>query len=210
MSTQLSEFEKGQIVAFDKCNWSLTLIAKEISRSKPSISNFLKKYKETGDYTRTEGSGRKRKTTDSQDKEIVQYSKKQRTASAKIIKKELNLNVSKQTICNRLHEKGFWSHFQLKKPYVSEVNQKKRLEFAHEHLNWTLSKWKQVLWSDESPYVLRYQARQHVWRLPNERYKPFALTGTVKHDAKIMVWGCFSWSGVGHIHRINGIMVSIS
>ena len=33
-----------------------------------------------------------------------------------------------------------------------------------------------------------------------------ALSGTVKHDKKINVWGCFAYEGVGHIHRVVGIM----
>jgi hypothetical protein len=28
----------------------------------------------------------------------------------------------------------------------------------------------------------------------------------VKHDKKVMVWGCFSYGGVGRLYRINGIM----
>lgn len=35
---------------------------------------------------------------------------------------------------------------------------------------------------------------------------PWCLQGSVKHDKKIMVWGCFSWNGVGHLHRVKGIM----
>ena len=89
---------------------------------------------------------------------------------------------------------------------MSEQNRKKRLIWARAHKNWSLSDWKQVLWSDESPFVLRFKNTTRVWRLPNERFKSFALTGTVKHDKKINVWGCFSYSGVGHIHWVQGLM----
>jgi hypothetical protein len=30
--------------------------------------------------------------------------------------------------------------------------------------------------------------------------------GTVKHDKKIDVWGCFCATGVGHLYLIEGIM----
>jgi hypothetical protein len=32
------------------------------------------------------------------------------------------------------------------------------------------------------------------------------MVGTVKHDKKINVWGCFSATGVGHYHFLKGIM----
>ena len=50
-----------------------------------------------------------------------------------------------------------------------------------------IEQWNNVLWSDESPFLLRYVGRTRVWRLPNERYKDFRLKGTVKHDIKINV-----------------------
>ena len=72
-----------------------------------------------------------------------------------------------------------------------------RLNWAKEHVTWTLDQWRLVLWSDESPFVLRYNRKQRIWRLPNDRYNVNIFKGTVKHDKKIMVWGCFSWNGVG-------------
>ncbi len=206
MSKDLSDFEKGQIVAFKICGWSHSRIAKQLNRGKSSITGFLKRYKERDDYKRKNGSGRKRLTTDEEDKAIIRIAKKRRTVSAKKIKIDLNLNVTEQTLRNRLHEQDFWSHLQLKKPYVSDVNRQKRLEFSRKHLNWSLSQWKRVIWSDESPFEIRNQTRQRIWRSYNERYKPFALKPTVKHSAKINVWGCFSFDGVGRIYHIKGIL----
>ena len=42
--------------------------------------------------------------------------------------------------------------------------------------------------------------------MTNERYKPWCTKGTVKHDKKNMVWGCFCSRGVGQMHLIEGIM----
>jgi hypothetical protein len=35
---------------------------------------------------------------------------------------------------------------------------------------------------------------------------PEQFTGTVKHDAKLMVWGCFAAHGVGRLYRVQGIL----
>jgi hypothetical protein len=94
----------------------------------------------------------------------------------------------------------------VKKPFISSNNQQKRLKWAKEHISWSAQEWKKVMWSDESPYVLRYNQRKRVWRLPNERYSKPCMAGTVKHDKKIMVWGCFAAHGVGNFYRVKGIM----
>ena len=41
-----------------------------------------------------------------------------------------------------------------------------------------------------------------------ERYHMECLAPTVKHPAKIMVWGCFATNGTGYLYLINGIMDS--
>lgn len=46
-----------------------------------------------------------------------------------------------------------------------------------------------------------------VWRRVGERYHPECLRGTVKHDKKIMVWGCMACKGTGTIVRVYGILV---
>ena len=78
-----------------------------------------------------------------------------------------------------------------KKPYVSQVNRRKRLQFARRYRHWTVDQWKKIVWSDESPFVLRCQRRSYVWRRRNEQLSPRFLQGTLKHQKKIMVWGCF-------------------
>lgn len=203
---KLTDFQKGQIVAYSDCGLSGREISKKIGKAQSSVAKFLKDFKESSNYKRKVGSGRKRKTTIGDDQNIVSVAVSVRTISAKAIKADLRMNVSPQTIRNRLHEAGYYSHFQVRKPFVSAINQQRRLAWAKEHLSWSLLDWKKVLWSDESPFVLRFQYSKRVWRLPNERYSASCMTGTVKHDKKIMVWGCFAAHGVGNLCRIHGIM----
>ena len=63
-----------------------------------------------------------------------------------------------------------------------------------------------MLWSDESPFVLRCHNKKRVWRCANDRYNVECLQGTVKHDKRINVWGCFAASAVGRLHLIEGNM----
>ncbi len=41
-----------------------------------------------------------------------------------------------------------------RKPYVNMVQKRRRVLWAKAHLKWTVSKWKRVLWSDESKFYI--------------------------------------------------------
>jgi len=200
----LTDFEKGQIVAYRDCGLTYDQISKKINRPASTISGFYAQFQKDGRIERKQGSGRKRKTTELEDRDILITAKKRRKITAKEIKNEFNLPVTERTICNRLNEFGFHSFFTVKKPFISEQNQQSRLAFAKEYKDKPVQFWRSVLWSDESQFVLRFQGRERVWRLPNERYAPYCLHGTVKHDKKINVWGCFAAHGVGKLYRVNG------
>jgi transposase len=95
-----------------------------------------------------------------------------------------------------------------KKPFISEKNRVARLNWANTHSTWPIEKWRSVLWSDETPITLQWKGQSLVWRLKNERYNKDCVRGTIKHDKKINVWGCFSANGVGNFVKINGTLVA--
>ena len=67
-----------------------------------------------------------------------------------------------------------------------------------------------VVWSDESPFVLRFYGRRRVWKRFGEGFVTSTTSGTVKHDAKLMVWGCFSAGGVGDLFCVSNLMNAAS
>ena len=151
------------------------------------------------------GRGRKRKTTASVDRIIQRKIKLDRRKSASTvkaeIKKELGVIVHANTIRNRLHEIGLYDHVARKKPYVYKINRGKRIAYAKMMMEKPNDYWKHVLWSDVSKSNLfGCDGKIMVWRSTMEEYDPKCTVPTVKHNGgSVMVWGCFSRSGVGNL-----------
>ncbi|CAD6199198.1 unnamed protein product [Caenorhabditis auriculariae] len=132
--------------------------------------------------------------------------------TAPAIRREVFLNSpsppSVSTVKRRLNAAEIMGRRPVKKPLISEKNRAARVKWAKEHLNWTRQDWNKILWSDESKFLLfGSDGIQWVRRPIGSRYHPKYQLPTVKHGGgSCMVWGAFSGSGIGPLHRVNGIM----
>ena len=61
-----------------------------------------------------------------------------------------NRHISTSTVQRRLHESGLHGQIAAKKPLLKGTINNKRLAWAKKHEQWTLYRWKSVLWSDEA------------------------------------------------------------
>lgn len=187
---------------------SLRNIADTIGCSLGMVQNALKQKKIT------ENRGRPRKTTLKLDRRIIKEAKRDPFATSTQILFETKADVSSRTIRRRLVEGKLPARSPRKVPLLSKRNIKQRKEFARSHLNWYgddgIKKWRNILWSDESKFNLfNSDGRQTVRRPANKSFDPRYTKKTVKHGGgNIMVWGSFSWYGIGPIHLIEGIMTS--
>ena len=158
MGKHLSQYEMGLIWAYrhPKPRLSFARIAKKLKKGKSTIVQAHKRMEKRGNPFRKGGSGRPKVTTMKQDKKIILHVKRNPFASAKKIKKELELKCSNHTIRRSLVSAGLKSYFTRKKPFISEKNRRKRLIWAKQHRHWTIEDWRKVLFSDESAFTLRY------------------------------------------------------
>lgn len=199
---------KLQIVKMHEKGEAQSVISTRFDINKSVVSRIIKRYRETDTIVGPVRSGRPRKTTGREDNLITRHCQSNPFLSATKIKAELGLQISSRTIQRRLVEKRLYSRRPAIKPLLSKKQRINRLKFAREHLNWTVQKWKTVLFSDESKFnLVDSDGMCRVRRPINKRLDPKYYKTSVKHGGgSVMVWGCFSGYGVGPLHEINGIM----
>lgn len=153
--------------------------------------------------------GRKRATSKKFDQLLIRESKKNPFLSSEDLKNALKAPVSSRTIRNRLISAGLKAYSARKVPYLSQNNINCRLSFASKHV--LRRNWKNVLWSDETKVNLfGSDGKVHVRRPKNTAYDPKHTLKTVKHGGgNIMLWGCFSSSGVGPLFWVKDKMCAV-
>ena len=158
MPKQLSQYQLGCIWAWRYPKKVLTYakIAKKFRKTHTTISRAFARMKKRGGPHRKKGSGRKKSTNKNQDKRLVVLQKRDPFASTRQLKNDLDLSCSTKTISRRLSKAGLKSYYTVKKPWISEKNRRKRLVWAKKYRNWTLDQWRRVLFTDESPFTVRY------------------------------------------------------
>jgi len=68
--------------------------------------------------------------------------------------------------------------------------------------------WRKVIWSDESKFMIwNSDGREWCWRDPKLPMTSQHVKPTVKYGKdSVMLWGCFSYFGVGLCCKIDGRM----
>ena len=183
-------------------------MAAKLNRHHATISSWYKKYGTIGIMPNGSGGRRSKKLSPRELSHVKLLCRRDPFTTIRKLKEEIGqFDICDRTLARALESycsiKSYWAK---KKPFISEKNKQRRLKWAKSHREWSLEDWRRVIWSDESPFMLRYQGKKWVLRCYNQRYENMFMQGTIKHDKKINVWGCFAYHGVGHLHLVDGIM----
>lgn len=100
---------------------------------------------------------------------------------------------------------------QLRSP-SSQKNILGRIECSKKFISLSEDRIKNIIFLDESKFNLFYSdGKRSVWRKPGTGLSCKNLTPTVKHGGgSIMVWGCFSYYGVGNLVFIEEKMNTVT
>ena len=157
---------------------------------------------------------KKLKFSDSFKRYIIRYAAKNPTLSSSELASEINLHRSESISASYLRklmsDKGLKSYRSIPKPALTNFMMKKRKTFAKSLVGKDSEFWKRVIFSDETYIQLNINSvmgRVRRFQSSNPLDRTY-LRSTVKHPLKIMIWGCFNYKGVGHIHICIGNMNS--
>ena len=103
-----------------------------------------------------------------------------------------NRHISTSTVQSKLHESGLHGRIAAKKPPLKDINQKKRLAWTKKHEQWTLDRWKSILWSDESKFeIFGSNCCVFVRRRVGEQMISACVVPTLKHGGGGVMVHCW-------------------
>lgn len=203
----LSQDTINHIFNLYKAGFSAKAIIEETGVAKRTVERWLKRCREAvGGETPTHlpKSGRPRKCNSKTLHVIKRQLYITPTTTAREIK-ETNAsvlgNVSVRSVQRYvLRDLGLFSRCAARKPLLTDQHKLKRLNFAIRYKDWPVEKFRSILWSDESVFRVSGTSFAKVRRPKHsDRYDPRYTVQRVRHPDSLMVWGCFSYYGVGNL-----------
>ncbi len=159
------------------------LITKEAGCSQSAVSKHVNR-KLNG----REKCGRKRCTTNRENRSLMRIVKQNRFKKSGELHKEwteAGVKASRATTHRRVKQFGYSCR-------------QRRLTWAKEKKNWTVAQWSKVLFSDESKFCISFGNQgPRVWRKGGEAHRPSYLMSSVKFPQSVVIWGAMSSAGVG-------------
>ena len=191
---ELSPGMRMEIIGMCEGGISFAAVGRKLNMSEDTVRKIWNRQKIVPSRESAPRSGRPSKFTDRDRRHIVRYVTKNRTTRREPladISKDLNLNVHPDTIAKVLKDAGLNHRIERKRPFLTNEHRKKRLEFAHKYIHFTLDDWIRVIFTDEMVMQTGQDVGQHrVWRFPEEEYKEDCCAAThISGFKKIKVWG---------------------
>lgn len=203
----LSQETITRIETLHKAGFGPKAIVKQTGVSQRSVERWVRLARAAPPQTKLtqkKPPGRPRKVSRNTLSVINRQIKGQPRLSARQIKEsnpQLLENVSERTvshyICKVLH---LPSRRAAKKPLLTPRHKELRVAFAKKYSALPLENIRSILWSDEATFTVTGTSSGRVRRPVNsDRYDPRYTLKTVKHPVSVMVWGAFSYYGVGKL-----------
>ena len=169
-----------------------------------TIRRLQHRYQETGSVEDRPRKGRPKVTTAAQDHQLVRRHLRDRFMAAERTAAEQR--VSARTVRRRLATAGLAARRPFIGPILTPRHRLQRLTWAQEHVGWTATRWRTVLFTDESRFCLdRADGRLRVWCRQGERMAANCVLQADSWGARsVMVWGRISRDHRTPLHVFEG------
>jgi transposase len=214
MPHDLTDFDKGRIVAFRNMGLSYKVIGERLHLTKSTVSSFLLRYRRDGNLliNRRENCGRNRVTDRQTDRFICDYGRRHRFESCADVLRSITNDLqerqqiipSRRTVARRIFRNGLKSRTPASKCKLTEIHKLSRLLWAQNHENW-LQEWDDCIFSDEAEIIMGRFGLQFVRRYSGERYDEKCIkTIPNRSTASVSIWAAISTRGITNLHFIEG------
>ncbi|KAK3884326.1 hypothetical protein Pcinc_011391 [Petrolisthes cinctipes] len=183
------------IVSLHRLHYTNAQIARELKIAKPTVTWWVERYQRQGNLEARPYRGQPRCTTTQDDQNIKSSIKNNPSSTSLNIKEYHNLRCTTQTVRNRLHSFNLRARKPAKKPYLTEQNMEKKMEYALNYSDKPVSFWENVIFLDEKNFY--DTIKTSVWRQPGTRYEAQHVVSGGRIGVALFGW--MHSSGVGEL-----------
>ena len=199
---------RGAIVYSYNCGHSSCTIAKQLGCRKTTVNDILKRLREIHSLTPKKPTGRP-PLLDSPAQQKLKTFVKENGENRQLCSKKIAtvwMAQTKQSVSHRTvrHNLKNWTHSLYSSSQTcNDRNTLSGLSWVGSWTwNWTVRKWRRVLFSDKSTFTQFQQGCQEmVWCEPGEELNPDCVSVTVKYSSSKMFWVDFPGMVLGQLFK---------
>ncbi|GFV65964.1 transposable element Tcb1 transposase [Trichonephila clavipes] len=170
---QVSEFDRGRIVAYRDCGLSFREIGSCIGRNQTTVMRICDRWMQEGTTDRRGRSHPPQCITSREDRQIVRMAVTDHSVPSRTIAQHIESvthhSVSARTIRRRLQQSGLSARRPLLGLSLTQNHRRLRRQWCDERRMWA-AEWNEVVFTDESRiYLQHHDGRIPVWRYREER-----------------------------------------
>lgn len=126
-------------------------------------------------------------------KRFVQENRENRRLSAIQIIKIFKFLICEATLITALTSLSLFHRIARRRPFLKDLDRKRRLAYALKYRHWTVEDWKRVIWTDESSFHIgaRRGSVDWIWRTPQDEFHRDCIDFKKRPSVGTMFWGCF-------------------
>ena len=196
---------RGRAVGMLEAGLSQKKVAQQMGVAVRTVRRWWTQFQATGDLKKGKSTGRPPVLRRIQKIVIAKSVGKKRQSLRKLSTKfkAMGLKGCKTTIHSYMRKKLGMKAYKIQKvPKLTEKHIFDRKLFCNRVNNWSIEDWKQVIFSDESPFELfpsPNKQNDRIWSLERESVCPVEVP---KFGPSVMVWGAMSFSGLSELHIV--------